>query len=421
MSARIALVTLTLLLATLRSNAADWPAFRGPAGNGLSPETDVPTRWSAEENIAWKAKLPRPGNGSPIVVGNRVFVTSAEDAEGKKRSLYCFDAASGKERWVRTVTVDQAFPTHETNPYAGTTPACDGKRVVVWHASGGLFCYDLEGNEQWSRNLGEFRHMWGYGTSPVIYKDRVLLHTGPGKRVFVTAIGLADGQTRWETVEPLEGEIDRNPAGKYMGSWATPLVITVEGKDQVLVTMPTRLCAYDPDSGSLLWWCGGVPHEGGDLAYSSPVIAGDLCVVTGGFSGPSFAVRLGGSGDVTETHRLWRTEKSPQSIGSAVVIDGFVYRPNAGPGTIQCLRPLSGEILWTDRAVGNNHWGSIVSAGGLLYATDQSGTTVVFKPNPTKYDEVARNPLGEHTNTTPAIARGRIFIRTDASLVCVGG
>ena len=123
-----------------------------------------------------------------------MLVTSAEDKEGRRRSLYCFDAASGRQLWVRTVAIDKTMPTHETNPYGGSTPVSDGRRVVVWHASAGLHCYDLDGKEIWSRDLGEFRHMWGYGSSPILHQGRVILHTGPGKRVFVTAIELDERQ-----------------------------------------------------------------------------------------------------------------------------------------------------------------------------------------------------------------------------------
>lgn len=400
--------------------AADWPAFRGPNNDGVSPESAVPTKWGPDDNVAWKASLPRPANGSPIVAAGRVFVTSAEDKEGKQRSLYCFDRKDGKQLWVRTVDFGKALPTHETNPYCGTTPVSDGKRVVVWHASAGLHCYDLEGKEIWSRDLGEFQHMWGYGTSPILYHDHVILHAGPGKEVFVTALDLASGSTLWQTGEPLDGDGDHNSDGKYMGSWCTPIVTRVNGKDQVIVSLPTRVNAYDPDNGEIIWSCLGLRHDGGDLAYSSPVIAGDICFVTGGFAGAAMGIRLGGTGYITDKNRLWRTEKSPQSIGSGVVVDGYVYRPNAGPGTIECLEPATGRIVWRDRASGNNHWASLVMAGSLLYATDQSGACVIFKPNPAKYDEVARNELGEGTNATPAVSDGQLFFRTAQHLICVG-
>jgi len=397
--------------------AADWPAFRGPTGSGVAEGEKAPTKWSGEENIKWKTALPRPGNGSPIVVKGRVLVTSAEDEQGRRRSLYCFDAASGHQRWVRTVTIDKTMPTHKTNPYCGSTPASDGQRVVAWQSSAGLYCYDLDGEELWSRDLGEFRHMWGYGSSPILHKGRVILHTGPGKRVFVMAIDLETGKTIWETDEPLEGS-DRNAAGKFMGSWSTPVIARVDDREQIILQLPTRVNAYDADTGEIVWTCAGNRHDRGDLAYSSPIVVGDLCFVTGGFHGVSMAIRLGGTGDVTGTHRLWRKEKMPQNIGSAVVVDGLVYRPNAGPGTIECIDPTTGHVRWEARA--GNHWASIVMAGGLLYATDQTAKTIVFRPDAERLDVVATNQLPGSCNATPAIAHGRIHIRTNGYVYCIG-
>ena len=397
--------------------AADWPAFRGLQGTGVAAEDQAPTEWSPEENVRWKAAMPRPGNGSPIVVEGRVLVTSAEDEKGHGRSLYCLDADSGDTRWVRTVTIAKTMPTHKTNPYCGSTPVSDGQRVVVWHSSAGLVCYDLDGNQIWSRDLGEFRHTWGYGTSPILHNGRVILHTGPGKRVFITAIDLENGKTIWETDEPLEG-IDRNVAGKYMGSWSTPVLARVADREQIILQLPTRVNAYDPDTGEIVWTCDGNRHAKGDLAYSSPIVVRDLCYVTGGFNGVSMAIRLGGTGDITQSHRLWRKEKMPQSIGSGVLVDGLVYRPNAGPGTIECIDPATGDVRWKERA--GTYWASIVMAGGLLYATDQNAKTIVFRPSAERLDIVASNQLPGSCNATPAIANGRIYIRTDGYVYCIG-
>ena len=224
--------------------ADDWPAFRGPSGNGISSEKTAPLTWSAEKNVKWKVALPQPANGSPIVSNGRVFATSAQDKDGKERSLYCFDRKNGKQLWVRTVKFDKKMPTHKTNPYCGSTPAADGERVVVWHSSAGLYCYDFEGKELWKREFGEFRHKWGYGTSPVLYKGKVILHTGPGKRVLVTALDIKTGKTLWEKEEPQDGNGQERAKGGPMGSWATPVIF----KDQILLTMARRLVAYDPEN-----------------------------------------------------------------------------------------------------------------------------------------------------------------------------
>lgn len=419
MQSRISIVVAALALFVAPVFAGDWTAFRGPAGNGISTETNLPVTWSKDQNIQWKVKLPAPGNSSPIVSGGRVFLALAQD-EGRKRSLYCFDRTDGKELWVRTVNFDKVLPTHQTNQYAGSTPAADGQHVVVWHASAGLFCYDLDGNELWSRDLGEFRHMWGYGTSPVIYNDRVILHTGPGKRIFVAALDLSSGKTLWETDEPYQGDGDRNELGNYMGSWATPVIANVDGKDNIICSLPTRVVGYDPDTGEIVWWCEGLRGNKGDLAYSSPIICGDICVAVGGFGGPSIGFKLGGTGNITETNRLWRLPTNPQSIGTGVYIGGHVYRPNASRGTIDCIEPATGKIVWTNQPGGAQYWGSMILADGRLYATNQDGATTILKPNPIEYEEIAVNQLKEEGNSTPAFSNGQIFLRTFENLYCIG-
>lgn len=417
---RHGLAILACLATAMPALAADWPAFRGPRGDGTADAARVPFKWAPDENIRWKVPLPQPGNGSAIVVGDRVFVTSAEDPTGQRLSLICHRLLDGSLEWKQTVEIDREMPTHKTNPHAGTTPVADGQTVVVWHATGGLHAYALSGEKRWTRDFGEFRHIWGYGTSPILHGGRVILHSGPGKRVFVAALDLQSGETIWQTEEPVEGDGSNTPDRRYFGSWATPVVAKVGGQDQLIVAMPTRVVGYDPRDGKALWWCSGLRHGGGDLAYSSPLIVGNLCFMTGGFSGPAMAFTLGGTGDITDTARLWRTEKSPQSIGTGLVVGEHVYRPNAGPGTIECLDPWSGKVLWQDRGAGGNYWSSMVLAEGRAYATAQNGKTVVFEPQSAGYVELARNDVADATNATPAVVDGALVLRGQKSLICIG-
>lgn len=400
--------------------AGDFPAFRGPRGDGITQESQAPLRWSDTENVKWKVPLKQASNGSPIVSNGCVFVAGTEDEEGLQRSLYCFNRTDGKLRWVRTVSFDKPEPKHDTNPHGSSTPAADGKRVVVWHGSAGLFCYDFEGKELWKQDFGDFIHRWGYGTSPVIMDDRVIMHCGPGSKVSVTALDLATGRILWSTEEPLDGNGSEREDKNPMGSWSTPLIATVNGVQQIICTMPTRVVGYSPNDGQILWYCEGIRGPKGDLAYSSPVLAGDICIAVGGYGGPGLAVKLGGSGNITAS-RLWRNEQNPQSIGSGVVVDGHFYRPNAGPGTIQCMEPATGKILWTDRGPGGVMWGSIIYAAGRCYVTAQNGHTAVFRPSPEGYEQLALNEIKEPTNSTPAISDGEIFLRTHKHLYCISG
>ncbi|WP_339727293.1 PQQ-binding-like beta-propeller repeat protein [uncultured Gimesia sp.] len=409
----------SILLGSTSLSAEDWPAFRGPRGNGISLETEVPLKWSQTENIVWKVRLPTSGNSSPIVSNGRVFVTCAEN-EGRQRSLYCFDRKNGQKLWVRTVNFDRVMPTHKTNNYCGSTPVADGERIVVWHSSAGLFCYDFAGKELWNRNLGEFEHIWGYGVSPILHDGKIILHSGPGKRVFMTAIDLANGKTIWETDEPVETDGQYNNDRKYMGSWSTPVLAKMSGRELIVCSMPLRVNAYDPETGQIVWSCDGLRGKKGDLVYTSPVLANDICVALGGYNGPAIGLRMQGTGDITATERLWREEPNPQRISTGVFTKDHLFMANAGPNIFQCLNPSTGKIVWQERSGGAACWGSLILANDHLYVTDQNGTTHVFKPNATRFEKVAQNELKERSNSTPAFSDEQIFLRTFQHVYCIG-
>lgn len=399
--------------------AEDWTGFRGSRGDGVSQEAHVPLEWNRERNVRWRAPLPGPGDSSPVVIGDRVYVTCATEG-GKKRSLFCFDRASGKELWTQTVEYLLPDPTHKTNPYCGSSPAADADRVVVWHGSAGAHCYDHAGTLLWSRDLGEFRHIWGYGSSPVIYGDLVLMNCGPGARMFLIALSKATGETVWQVDEPggNSGEEKDAVNGKavWKGSWSTPVIAQIDGKDQVLVSYPQRVKGYDPATGRVLWWIDGL----GELVYTSPVIGDGFGVAMGGFHGPAIGFKTGGEGDMTETNRLWRhSQRNPQRIGSGVIVGKHLFVANANPAGAQCLDLESGKELWQTRLPTGEIWGSVVLAQGRLYVTNPEGKTYVFAPNPEKFELLATNELGESTNSTPAISDGQVFLRTFQAVYCI--
>lgn len=398
---------------------ADWPAFGGPQGNGITALSGFPTQWSQTQNIQWRTPLPAPDNGSPIVVKGKVLLLSSADG-GEQRSTIAFDRNNGEQLWKQTVAFAKAEQTHKTNPHCPSTPVSDGQIVVVWHRSAGMHAYDLEGKPLWSRDLGEFDHIWGGGSSPVIYQDRVIQLCGPGERTFVIALDKRTGETLWQTPDEPGGS--SSAEGKYVGTWSTPSIIQVDGQDQLLVPLHSRIVSYHLQSGEELWSIDGLSSEKGNLAYSSAMIGDGVAVVLGGFGGPGLAFKLGGSGDMTGKHRLWHhTASNPQRIGTGVIVDGHLYMANAdGPGSIQCIDVLTGAETWKERRTSEGpHWASIVLAGGNLYVTGQKGITRVFKPNPAKYEVVAENDLGEHSNSTPAFSNGEIFLRTGKALYCV--
>lgn len=400
--------------------AADWPAFRGENGLGIAAEGEYPTEWSSSQNIRWRVPLPGPDNGSPIVVGGKVLVLSAQN-EGRERSTLCFDRSTGKLLWQQKVEFDKVEATHQTNPYCPETPVSDGETVFVWHRSAGMHAYDLEGNRRWTRELGEFHHIWGGGSSPVLYRNLVIQLCGPGERTFLIALNKETGETVWQSETEPGGSAGEQ--GRYVGSWATPVITQIDGEDRLLCPFPTRLAIVDPATGKELASCVGLAREKSDLCYTSPMVGDGHAVILGGFQGPGFGLKLGGAGDITDSHRLWRTrdDGNPQRIGSGVILDGYLYQANAdGPGSIECLDIHTGEQQWKlPRSENGAHWGSVVFANGLLYATGQRGTTTVFKPNPQQFEPVSINRLGEQTNSTPAFSNGEIFLRTWEALYCI--
>ena len=421
-----------LLLSFLASGslpAANWPAWRGPTGDGVCTEKNLPTHWSKTENVRWRVPLPEGGNSTPIVWGDRVFVTQAV---GERRTLMCFARADGKLLWQAGVTTREKEPTHATNPYCAASSVTDGERVIVSFASDGLFCYDFTGKELWRRtDLGRQIHIWGGGPSPVLYQNLCFLNFGPGETTYLLAVDKTTGKTIWKNTEPggdsgappvapPDAPADKKaaPRGKWIGSWTTP-VLTREGdRDSLLMAWPGRLCALDPATGRERWTCAGL----NPLVYTSPLPASGLVVAMGGFQGMALAVRTGGTGDVTGTHRLWHHPRSPQRIGSGVIHEGHLYIHN-DPGTATCLELATGKELWTERltagsATGAN-WSSVLLADGKCYTITQGGDCFVFRASP-KFELLATNRLGERANSSVAPSDGQLFLRTHQALWCIG-
>jgi outer membrane protein assembly factor BamB len=406
------------------ATAADWPAWRGPLGTGISEEKNLPTTWSRTENVKWRVPLPEPGNSTPIVQGGRVFLTQPI---GRQRALLCLDRTNGRLLWQQAVTSTVADdPTHKTNPYCSASPVTDGERVIAWFGSDGLHCYDRDGKKLWSRDLGVQRHIWGYGSSPVIRGDVCYLNFGPGERNFLIAVDKRTGRTVWQHEEdigygrPAAPDVKGGKAGQpatYLGSWSTPVFKTVEGREQLLLSWPRRLAAYDPATGRELWTCAGL----NPLVYTSPIYEGDIVVAMGGFSGSALAVRAGGSGDITASRRLWHHPRTKQRIGSGVIKDGHLYIHN-DPGVAECFDVQTGRLVWEQRLTGSGktgqNWSSVMLAGDHCYTLTQGGDGFVFKASP-KFELVAVNPLGEPSNSSIVPSDGELFIRTHAALWCI--
>ncbi|MBI24868.1 MAG: serine/threonine protein kinase [Roseibacillus sp.] len=404
---------LFFLVVPLLAKAGDWPTWRGPNGNGQSDEQDAPAKWSATENVSWKVALPGPGNSSPIVAKGKVFVTQATE-DGKRRALLCFDRRTGKKLWERATSFPGKEPTHKTNPYCAASPATDGKVIVVSHGSAGLVAYDFEGKEIWQRNdLGPQRHIWGNASSPLPYGKTFIQLWGPGPVVFILAVDSSTGETVWKHDLPeARGKDEKH----WFGSWSTPVLRNNHGRDELLLGLPKKLVAFDPQTGKKIWWCNGL----GDLVYNNAAITGDYVMATSGYGGPALGVKAGkdASGDIT-SQRLWvTTERNLQRIGTGAVV-GDHYYILTEPGILQCIEIATGKIMKKARVGNGGNWGSITHVSGKLYVTNQGGQTLILSAKP-DFEVLTTNPVNEMTRGSLAFSGQQAFLRTYKHLWCLG-
>ena len=418
----IAVLGLGLGLA-LGGNAGNWPSWRGDlAGSGLAKGETVPLTWDTKENIRWRVPLPDRGNGSPVVWGDKVFITQATDAD-KRRTVICFDKRTGELLWRNGVTFSKKETTHKTNPYCSGSPATDGRIVVANYASAGVAAYDLEGQQLWHRDLGPQVHVWGNGTSPVLFRDLCIIYHGPGPHSSLHALDKLTGRTVWtrkveekDDPERVDGFRGRN--GGIIGAFTTPIVIEANGRAELILSRANALQAFNPEDGSELWHCNGL----NPLIYTSPVYDGNVLLTMGGYFGASFAVKPGGSGDVT-AKRLWLDPRSKKNrLGTPVVRDGHAYFVNMS-GFMECMNLKDGQVVYEERlpSTGNNAaaWASPILVGDRVYVTNQSGDTHVVRASPT-FELLATNSVGEYSNSTLAVSGGALFLRTHKSLWCIG-
>jgi outer membrane protein assembly factor BamB len=396
--------------------AADWPAWRGPSGDGHSADKTLPLKWSRTENVRWKIPLPGPGNSTPIVWRDRVFLTQAIE-NGRRRAVLCLNRADGKILWQRETVYTEPESTHATNPYCSASPVTDGERVIASLGSAGMVCYDFAGKELWRKDVGKMEHIWGNASSPILYRDLAILWCGPGERQVLLAVNKATGESAWQHDEPGGKSGKGGGQADWIGSWATPLIIQIDGHDELILPVPLKVKGFAPQSGKELWTCDGL----GKLVYASPVCSSDgIVVALSGYHGSGLAVRAGGKGDVTATRRLWHhTQKIPQRIGSPVIAGEYAYLLNE-QGLAQCFELKTGKDLWAKERISSVSWSSPVLAGGRLYVNNQAGDTLVLAANP-KYELLARNSIGERVLSSLAVADDELFIRSYQHLWCIGG
>ncbi len=403
------------------SHAGNWPAWRGDLeGSGQVKAGKLPTEWGEDTNVRWRIELPEPGNSTPVVWEDRIFVTQPE-SETKSRMLYCFSRKDGALLWKKGVVYEEEERTHRTNHFCSASPAVDAERVVVSFGSAGLVCYDHDGNELWKRDLGAIDHVWGNSSSPVLYGDLLIHYHGPATDAVLYGLDGKTGEIIWKWEEPAwkvsertDGFGDRAEGG-VIGAFSTPILVETGERTELVMSFPLEMKAFDPRTGEVLWTAEGL----NPLVYTSPVHDSGVVVAMGGYYGNSIGVKVGGSGDVTESHRLWQEVRHNGGIGSGVALDGKLYYQDAG-GVAYCDDMMTGETIWKARLPGaGKSWGSFVLAGDRIYTLSQAGDTVVFEASPDGFEVISQANVAEETNSSLAIAGNEIFLRTHEALWCI--
>ena len=403
----ISLCLLVLFVIVLSSpvSAENWPGWRGPRGDGTSLEKNVPVRWSSTENIVWKVSIPGKGHASPIVWDNRIFVVTALEKQ-KQRVLLCLDRSSGNIIWQRVVLESPLERKNSLNSYASSTPVTDGEKVYISFLDRDrmfVAAYDFKGNKVWEVRPGVFSSIHGYCSSPVLWKDKVIVngdHDGPA---YIVALERATGKTVWKTPRP-----------NMTRSYCAPVIYHIDGRNQMILSGSKCVASYDPDTGKQHWIIDGPTEQ----FVASLVYNGELLFMTCGFPDLFMqGIRPDGRGNVTDTHVVWQKDRDCSYVPSPVAA-GPYFLVVSDSGVASCLKAKTGETLWRQRLEGK-HSPSLVVAAGLVYFLSDRGVMTVVKPGP-QYEVVVRNELGEKTRASPAISNGRMFLRGVENLYCIG-
>jgi outer membrane protein assembly factor BamB len=417
------LIFLALAATCSGSNANDWWQFRGPGSNGIVKGLKLPEVWGTDNNIKWKAAIPGEGWSAPIVVGQKVFVTTAVSTGQKNKNsehdwkVLCLDGESGKVLWSDVaIRGKPRLGTHRDNTYASETPITDGTKIVAYFGMMGVFCYDLDGRQLWKKDLGNFpmKNEWGTASSPIIYNGLVFLQVDNEQKSFLLALELSTGNEVWRK--------ERDEAS----NWGSPIIWT-NGQRTELVTAGKTIRSYKPEDGTLLWQA---KSKVGGFS-STPVGNADLLVVghQGRDGAGMMVVKAGAMGDISlkanETSKseiVWSTTEFAPNRSSPLVIDGQIFLLSGRSGVLTCVDAITGKRLYQERLPdAGAFWASPWSYQGLVYCPDENGNTFVLRPGP-KLDLVRVNKLPEESArywATSAPSNGTLYIRSKNTLYAV--
>ena len=382
-----------------------WSRWRGPSGQGLVSGGDYPDTWSATRNVLWQVEVPGRGNSSPIVWGDRIFLTTARDG-GKRPSVLCYRRSDGKLLWESSLPQGEPGRVYWKNSHASGTPATDGERVYAPFGSQGLAAVDFQGKVVWRHSPAPIGNYHGPAGSPVLYKDRIFLYEDQRQGAFVAAFDKRTGKTLWKTER------------KASVGWGTPIVIRAGDRHELIVSSQERVTAYDPADGTALWHCEGNLAE----VIPTPVVGHGLVFCVSGRAGPTLAIRPGGSGDVTETHLAWKQSKGASFVPSPLLYDDLLYQVNDMVSVATCYEAATGKVLWQGRLGEPKSEGfsaSPVGVDGKVFFTNDAGETFVLKAGK-KFELLRVNRLEAPVLASPALVDGRWYFRTDRHLMAIG-
>ena len=405
-------VILTTMVATVPSLASEWTQFRGPGGQGATNEKNLPLTWSDTENVAWKVELPGFGASSPIALGDRLYVTcysgygtdarNPGDLDDLLLHVVCL-GNDGKIVWDEHVQPKQPESKRvRDHGYAAATPATDGEHLYIFFGKSGVFKFDLDGKQIWQADVGDKTHGWGCGTSPVLFGNLVIVNASVESGSLV-AINKDSGKEAWR-------------ARGMDASWNTPhLVDLAGGKPELVVSVKNRILAFDPETGEPLWNCNGIP----DYVCPSIVSQDGIIYVIGGRTSKAIAIRAGGRGDVTKSHRVWEA-KAGANVCSPVIHDGHLYWVSDRNKVAYCVRLEDGEVVYATRFP-DQPYASALVGDGKLYIVTRNGGTYVLAARP-EFEQLAHNNLEDRStfNASPIVADGKLFLRSDRFLYCIG-
>ena len=396
--------------------AGNWPQWRGPALNGVSEEKNLPERWGAAENVAWKLPLPGLSGSTPIVWGERIFLNVGE---GDALSLWCVDRAKGEVVWKKPLGSGNVRM--RKHNMSSPSPVTDGKSVWVMTGTGVLKAFDFAGKELWSRDIqkeyGAFGLNWGYASSPLLFEDSLYVQVLHGMNTddpsYVMRVNRATGKTVWKVERPTDAVTEAPD------SYTTPAVVRQGKSFEIVVTGGDYVTGHDPATGKELWRAGGLnPDKNPSYRIVASPVVSDGVIYAPTRVRPLLAFRPGGRGDVSKSHLLWSFQNGPDV--PTPVTDGKYFYVVNDRGIVWCLDAKTGqEVYGQKRLKPGTYSASPVLADGKVYATSEDGVTSVFRAGPA-FEVVAENSLGEYCLSSPAISDGQIFIRTSNHLYAVG-